>query len=225
MAAISKHHSVLQRLSFWLCLFSGFLPPNSPAQAPSWQPIGISGDGGMFTPAISPADPNLMMLNCDMSAAYISEDGGRNWRMISHAQLRSDTACRPAFHPSDPNILYASSGGQLKISRDRGKTFAPIGNLQDSLAGEIAINPADAMVILAGSRSGRCWLSRDAGETWAACQGPAGQVLAFILTAPGRAARCSPPRTGASGDPTTAVKGGRSRKPAWAILTTCAFIV
>jgi len=33
----------------------------------------------MFTPAISAADPNLMMLNCDMSAAYISEDGGRQF--------------------------------------------------------------------------------------------------------------------------------------------------
>ena len=85
----------------------------------------------MFTPAISPVDRNLMMLNCDMSAAYITEDGGRNWRMIHHAQLRSDTGCRPAFHPTDANIIYASSGGQLKISRDRGKTFAPIGSLQD----------------------------------------------------------------------------------------------
>jgi hypothetical protein len=83
--------SYLKRLSFGLCLLIGLFPANSPAQAPPWQPIGISGGGGMFTPAISPADPNLMMLNCDMSAAYISEDGGRNWRMIGHAQLRSDT--------------------------------------------------------------------------------------------------------------------------------------
>src|ERR1035438_686926 len=96
----------------------------------------------MFTPAISPADPNLMMLNCDMSAAYISENGGRNWRIISRAQLHSDTGCRPAFHPTDPNILYASSGGRLKISRARGRTFASIGNLRDSLGGEIAINPS-----------------------------------------------------------------------------------
>ena len=171
--------SYLNRLSFRLCLLIGLSPANSPAQAPSWQPIGISGGGAMFTPAISPADPNLMMLNCDMSAAYISEDGGRNWRMIGHAQLHSDTACRPAFHPTDPNIIYASSGGRLKISRDRGKTFAVIGNLKDSLGGEIAINPADAKIMLAGSRSGRCWLSRDAGKTWAACQGAAGQVIAF----------------------------------------------
>ena len=133
----------------------------------------------MFTPAISPADPNLMLLNCDMSAAYISEDGGHHWRMIHHAQLRSDTACRPAFHPTDANILYASSGGSLRISRDRGKTFAPIGDLRDSLGGEIAINPSDPQMILAGTRSGGCWLSRDAGATWAACPGPAGQVIAF----------------------------------------------
>jgi hypothetical protein len=103
----------------------------------------------------------------------------RRGRRIGHSQLRSDTACRPAFHPTDSRIIYASSGGGLKISRDRGKTFAPIGNLKDSLGGEIAINPSDAKVMLAGSRSGRCWLSRDAGETWAACQGPGGQVISF----------------------------------------------
>ena len=68
----------------------------------TWEPVGLSGGGGMFTPAISPADPNLMMLNCDMSAAYLSEDGGRNWRMIHHAQLRSDTALPPGVSSDRP---------------------------------------------------------------------------------------------------------------------------
>jgi photosystem II stability/assembly factor-like uncharacterized protein len=142
----------------------------------------------MFSPAISPADSNLMMLNCDMSAAYISEDGGHNWRMIHHAQLRSDTTCRPAFHPAVPAVIYASSNGRLKISRDKGKTFAPIGNLKESLGGEIAINPSDPKLMLAGARNGHCWLSRDAGETWTLCPGPAGKVIAFHFdqTGPGR---------------------------------------
>jgi hypothetical protein len=87
----------LKGFSFGLCLISALIPANSPAQATRWQPTGISGGGGMFAPAISPANSNLMMLNCDMSAAYLSEDGGHNWRMIHHAQLRSDTACRPVF--------------------------------------------------------------------------------------------------------------------------------
>ncbi|MBC8468560.1 MAG: hypothetical protein H8D56_03740 [Planctomycetes bacterium] len=144
-----------------------------------WEPVGLSGGGGMFSPAISPADSNLMMLNCDMSAAYISEDGGRNWRMINHAQLRTDTRCRPGFHPSNPDIIYASSRGRLRISRDRGRTFTPIGNLKESLYGEIAINPSDPNIILVGTRNSKCWLSRNAGTTWTECVGPNGQVIGF----------------------------------------------
>ncbi|HWW02926.1 MAG TPA: hypothetical protein VNZ64_24715 [Candidatus Acidoferrum sp.] len=133
----------------------------------------------MFSPAISPTDPNLMMLNCDMSAAYISGDGGRNWRMINQAQLRSDTRCRPAFHPRNPDIIYASSSGRLRVSRDRGRTFSPIGNLNEALQGEIAIDPSTPEMMLAGTWNGRCWLSHDAGVTWTVCSGPEGKVLGF----------------------------------------------
>jgi len=144
-----------------------------------WEPMGLSGGGGMFSPAISPADPNLMMLNCDMGAAYISEDGGRHWRMVHHTQLRSDTRCRPAFHPTDANVIYASSGGGLRISRDRGRTFSPIGDLRRSLSGAISIHPSNPAILLAGTSDGRCHLSRDAGVTWTACQGPHGQTIGF----------------------------------------------
>ncbi len=65
------------------------------------------------------------------------------------------------------------------MSRDRGRTFSPIGNLRESLGGEIAIDPADPKLMLAGTRSGKCWLSRDAGVTWNVCAGPRGQVLGF----------------------------------------------
>ncbi|MBN1506446.1 MAG: hypothetical protein JW955_06350 [Sedimentisphaerales bacterium] len=152
---------------------------NPKSEIHDWEPVGLSGGGGMFSPAISQADPNLMMLNCDMSAAYISEDGGHTWRMIHHGQLRSDTQCRPGFHPSDPNVIYASSGGRLRISRDKGRTFTPIGNLRPSLAGEIAINPSDPRTLLAGTRDGGCQLSHDAGETWTVCTGPQGRVIGF----------------------------------------------
>ncbi len=145
----------------------------------NWEPVGLSGGGGMFSPAISPVDPNLMMINCDMSAAYISEDGDHHWRMIHQAQLRTDTQCRPGFHPSDPNVVYASSGGRLKVSRDRGRTFTAIGDLKDSLAGEIAICPSDPSTMLVGTRNGQCRVSHDAGVTWTACPGPQGQVIGF----------------------------------------------
>ena len=120
----------------WSPVLAGLFWATAGAASPeavSWKPVGLSGGGGMFTPAVSPADPNLMILNCDMSAAYVSEDGGRNWRMVHQAQLRSDTRCRPAFHPTKPGTVLASSGGRLRISHDRGRTFAPIGDLRDSM--------------------------------------------------------------------------------------------
>ncbi|MHC4718281.1 MAG: hypothetical protein ACYS5V_15015, partial [Planctomycetota bacterium] len=33
------------------------------AGAPRWEPIGFSGNGGMYSAAISPVDPKLMMVN------------------------------------------------------------------------------------------------------------------------------------------------------------------
>ena len=92
-------------LTLCCCLLGTVAAQQAPSVDKSipWEPVGLSGGGGMYTPAISPADPNLMMLNCDMSAAYISEDGGRNWRMIHQAQLRSDTRCRPAFSRTKVN--------------------------------------------------------------------------------------------------------------------------
>jgi hypothetical protein len=133
----------------------------------------------MFAPAISPADPRLMMLNCDMGGAYLSEDGGHTWRMLHHAQLQSDTRCRPAFHPSEPSVIYASSGGKLCVSRDKGQGFSPLGNLEESLEGEIAIHPDTPATMLAGVDRGRVYLSKDEGVTWTPCEGPTGRVLGF----------------------------------------------
>ena len=161
--------------ALWLVVFTAGAAP----QPEPWNAVGLSGGGGLFAPAISPVDPNWMLINCDMSAAYLSDDGGRNWHMVPQAQLRSDTQCRPAFHPRDSNIVFASSGGRLKISRDRGVTFSSLGDLQDSLTGTIAINPDDPTQMLVGTRGGRCARSRDAGSTWQPCTGPMGQLLAF----------------------------------------------
>lgn len=174
-------------LALLLSVINGLSPTRVAATTDPilWEPAGLSGGGGMFSPAISQADPNLMMLNCDMSAAYISQDGGRNWRMIHHAQLRSDTRCRPGFHPSDPNVIYASSGGRLRISRDRGRAFAPLGDLKEPLYGEIAIDSSDSNIMLVGTRNGRTCLSRDAGATWTTCKGPEGMVIGFHFDSTG----------------------------------------
>ncbi len=151
-----------------------------------WEPIGLSGGGAMFTPAISPVDPKRMMINCDMSAAYITTDGGLHWRMIHHAQLRSSTRCQPAFHPTDLLTVYAADGETgLKVSRDGGTHWKAVGNLPTDLRGEIAIDPQQPASMLAGTGSG-VFRSQDGGATWSHCDGPQGELIAFHfdLTSP-----------------------------------------
>ena len=144
-----------------------------------WEPVGLTGNGGMFAPAISPVDPNLMMLNCDMSGAYLTHDGGRNWQMIDHSQLRSSTRCRPALHPIDVRIIFAAQSGHgMKVSRDGGKHFETVPGTPQNLYGEIAIDPGFANRMMAGDRESVV-LSSDGGKTWQTCAGPSGQTIAF----------------------------------------------
>jgi photosystem II stability/assembly factor-like uncharacterized protein len=183
----------------WIGLVSGIvslvwvslaLAGPSGGKAHPWEPIGLSGGGAMFTPAISPADGNLMMLNCDMSAAYISTDGGASWRMIHYSQLKASTRCRPAFHPTDPRTIFAASGWDgLKVSHDGGEHFEPLGDkLPHDLEGEIAIDPGRPELMLAGTGKG-AWLSRDAGKTWSECRGVRGAAVGFHFDQSGPADR------------------------------------
>jgi len=49
----------------------------------AWKIIGPGGGGTMANPAISPNDPKLVVLRCDMTGAYITHDGGLSWRMFN----------------------------------------------------------------------------------------------------------------------------------------------
>jgi photosystem II stability/assembly factor-like uncharacterized protein len=150
--------------------------------AGGWEPLGLSGGGGMFAPAISPVDPDIMMINCDMSGAYVTADGGRHWTMIHHLQLRANTRCRPGFHPTDRNVIYAPHGwsGQIRRSQDRGETWSTIAELPDTPRGEIAFDPDDPSLMLVGTYDG-AYLSRDAGRRWEKCDGPSAEALSFFV--------------------------------------------
>lgn len=151
-------------------------------QAPvfRWEPLGLGGGGAMYTPAMGAANPDRVLLNCDMSGAYRSDDSGQSWEMIPHAQLRGNTECRPAFHPTDPDTVFAANGweGSLRVSRDGGRTFRPIGNLPGGLRGEIRIDPDVPERMLAGVGNS-AWVSLDGGERWQQCEGIRGKVLGF----------------------------------------------
>jgi photosystem II stability/assembly factor-like uncharacterized protein len=130
----------------------------------------------MFTPAISPADPNLVLVNCDMSGVYRSTDGGQNWEMIHYRQLTSSTRVRPVWHPSDANLAFAS-GRSLKITRDRGRTWSELPGGPSEVSA-IGIDPTHPELMLVGTRRGIS-RSSDGGKNWTEVGTGRGRVLGF----------------------------------------------
>ncbi len=80
-----------------------------------WKVIGPGGGGGVFLPTISPFDENLVLASCDMTGAYVSRNGGMDWRMMNLWTVLRDFE----FDPKDPNTIYAATRGYLHDD-DRG---------------------------------------------------------------------------------------------------------
>jgi photosystem II stability/assembly factor-like uncharacterized protein len=80
-----------------------------------WKVIGPGGGGGVLKPTVSPFDENFVMTHCDMTGAYISHDGGKNWKMKNLWNVPDDFE----FDPLDSNTVYIATRGFL-YSEDRG---------------------------------------------------------------------------------------------------------
>ncbi len=129
--------------------------------------VGIGGAGGMFTPAVSPQDPNLMFISCDMGGVYRSTDGGKHWAMLHWRQLNTSLACRPLF--VGDAILWIS-GPTPKISRDKGATWQELLSTKTlPWKGQVirmAADSTDSAVLLFGTDASELWRSTDTGKTW-----------------------------------------------------------
>ena len=158
-----------------------------------WHPVGLSGGGGTETPAISPHDPRFMLLNCDMSGAYRSTDGGANWHMLPWRELTGCPFCAPVWHARDPAVVYAahSYAATLRRSADGGATWAPFGRGLPGDLRQLATDPGDAARLWAGTVNG-LYYSHDEGVTWTAATGWPGEALGIHAdqTSPATTRRC-----------------------------------
>lgn len=160
------------------------------ARPGNFRVIGPGGGGAMFHPMVSPRDLNTVLLNCDMTGAYITHDGGKSWRMFN---LRGVVQFF-VFDPLDANTIYAETTG-LWRSQDQGETWNLVYPKPSSIKGvkmssdhsdedivsepnplgsitAMAIDPADSKVfyVTAGDRkkgTSSLFVSRDGGQSWA----------------------------------------------------------
>src|SRR3989475_5526100 len=167
--------------------------------------IGPGGGGAMFHPTVSPHDPDTVLVGCDMTGAYITQDGGKSWRMFN---LRG-VAQFFVFDPLDKKVIYAQSNG-LWRSEDQGATwnlFYPkpssvksikmsSDHSDEELIAEpnplgsitaVAVDPSDSKTfyVAAGDRknaTAALFVSHDGGQNWkreGGLPGPADKIWVY----------------------------------------------
>jgi photosystem II stability/assembly factor-like uncharacterized protein len=108
-----------------------------------------------------------------------SDDGGETWGLVQGSSGDPDLGFPPApyiypdlhdlaVHPSDPNLVYAATGGGLYRTVDGGATWD---YLYDCYCRALWIDPDDPQHIIFGPADqvgavGRIEESRDGGQTW-----------------------------------------------------------
>lgn len=168
--------------------FGLLIPAAIPApRLDAWRVLSPGGGGAQFNPTVSPVDPNLVLVNCDMTGSYISNDGGDSWRMFN---LRGVTRFF-VLDPLDSNVIYAANDG-LYRSMDKGRTWALIypkpedvtrvlisGDHADerivtrdgshAVVEALAVDPADSSILFAAIRKEKSvgfYQSKDSAKTW-----------------------------------------------------------
>ncbi|MEW6158499.1 MAG: putative Ig domain-containing protein [Verrucomicrobiota bacterium] len=156
---------------------SGSLSANTGGGAPppaQWESRGLGAGGGMYGPTISPHDPNVMFLTCDMSEVFRSRDGGLSWVTIDFTQLTVKPEAEIQF-TSDPQILYAHDVHRLANesvtsrpvkSIDGGDHWTPCPGWPAKVAGwRIYADPNRTDRVVMGS-IGALYTSNDGGTTF-----------------------------------------------------------
>lgn len=88
------------------------------AEEINWEKVGPGGGGATFIPTFSYAHSEKFLVRCDMTGAYMTNDGGNSFTQINFQNGVSSFA----FDPSDSAVIYAGSS-VLNQSQDGGKTW------------------------------------------------------------------------------------------------------
>ncbi len=152
-----------------------------------YRPFPIDGGGAIQCLAVSPSDPNLVLVGVDVAGVARSTDGGQTWTMCYQGLLRkSDYAVADiAFCPSRPNRVYAAVGNtwigdaepgadsSLMVSEDTGKSWTRVsgdvsfgGHITRQRGKILIVDSKDPLHLWAGTTIHGVLETHDGGKTW-----------------------------------------------------------
>ncbi len=83
-----------------------------------WVILGPGGGGCVHSLSVNPHRADTLLVSCDMTAGYITHNGGSSWREFN---LKSRQYAY-AFDPVDPDTIYVGTSGLFR-SVDNGATW------------------------------------------------------------------------------------------------------
>ena len=153
------------------------------ARDDGWRILGPGGGGAQFFPTISPHDPRRVLVACDMTGSYLTEDAGASWRMFN----LGGTTRFFVWDPNRPKVIYAGNKGLFRTV-DGGASWKFVYPPPDQVSGveisddhadetilvhgrpaprvaSLAVDPVDSKVLYAAIGN-TLQVSRDYGATW-----------------------------------------------------------
>ncbi len=134
----------------------------------------------VITLNVSPANSDFMAVchkaNDWGGPIYYSNDGGLKWSVAARSNAQSfmpynDRNQKFAWHPTDPNKVWALGGDWISSSKDAGKSFAWDANGYNGIlvGGFFNFNIADPNLLFVASQDYNGAFTKDNGQTWKYC--------------------------------------------------------
>ena len=183
-----RSHAVLRLIVSFVVFLSAAAGwtqvPENTYQELHWRMIGPFRGGRTRAAAGVPSQPNVFYVAQVNGGVWKTDDYGRTWNPIfDHESTQSIGAI--AVAPSDPNIVYVSSGEGLHRpdlsvgngiykSTDAGKTWTHLGLVDGQQIPALAVDPRDPNKVFAAvlghpygpSEERGIYRSTDGGQTW-----------------------------------------------------------
>ena len=102
------------------------------SQSPNWIRIGPGGGGSTFIPTFSYSNTDKFLVRCDMTGAYLTNDGGDSFALINYPNGSQSFA----YDPMDSLTIYIGSNS-LNRSLDGGMSWERILPVKEDIVKEV----------------------------------------------------------------------------------------